>query len=232
MKRVTKVSAMGFAGVLLAGTVLYSPAADATQLACTSYITLAGGNGNVLDSALTSGVCVRTVDATFGTFNFGNIPTGGSVAFNLTNFGTPLVGYHGISFSDNFVASTNYALAYGVEISAGSNLFANLDGDFTQNNGTSTLTVTTTEAASSGSVDWTKVGATGSGPDQLNYSPGEPLLLVTDSLSDGGSVSAISNNAVENGAVSTVEPTSLALLGTAFIGVGTLRFRKKVSRAA
>ncbi len=224
----TTGSTIGFGAALLLGCALCSTASIASPITCTKTLVLPGGNGFEADTALTAGVCVQTVDALFGNFDISALPAGGSVEFNLTNFGTPAVGYHGISFNDNYAAGNTYTADYSVKILTGSNLFKELDGDFTQNDGTSTLTTGTSQAGV-GSIDWTKVGASGTGPDMITYSPGFAELNVTNTLVDSGSVSAISDNAIENApiAMKVPEPASMAVLAVACFGFAALRRRKQ-----
>jgi hypothetical protein len=231
MRRTTLGSSIGLGAVLLVGTALCGTAAQASPITCKSTVVLAGGDGYVLDSKLGAGVCVQTVDAVFGDFKISDLPKGGRVAFNVTNFGTPLVGYHGISFNDNFVAGDTYTADYSVEILSGKNLFKEINGDFTQDDGTSTLLTTTTEAGK-GSVDWTKTGASGTGPDMINFKPGFTELDVTNKLIDGGSVTAVANDAIENAPVAIKvgsaipEPASMAVLAAACFGFAAIRRRK------
>lgn len=211
---------------------LVTGAAVAAPIVCTSTIVLSGaGNGFEADSSLGAGVCVQTLDAVFGNFNLADLPAGGSVDFNVTNVGSPAVAYHGISFNDNYTSGLTYTLGYSVEILTGSNLFNNLDSDFTQTNGTSTLKVTSTEAGM-GSIDWTKVGAVGSGPNLITYTPGFTRLDITDVLTDGGAVSAITNNVIENKPVTVFEPQSAAILVSGMAGLILLRRKQKQSVAA
>jgi hypothetical protein len=230
MTNIRAGSAISFGAVLLLGSALCGTAAQAAPIVCKSTIVLPGGDGYVLDSRLTAGVCVQTVDAVFGDFAISDLPSGGRVAFNLTNFGKPEVGYHGISFNDNFAAGSTYTADYAVEIRSGTNLFKELDGDFTQNNGTSTLVTKVTEA-DAGSIDWSKVDAAGTGPDMLTFKPGFAELNVTNTLTDAGSVSAISDDAIENKPVpiAVPEPASMAVLAAACFGFAVLRRSKSTS---
>jgi len=218
---------LGLCTASCAALGLYSTPALAGPLTCTSTIVLSGaGNGFEADSSLGTGVCVQTADATFGNFNLAGLPAGGSVDFNVTNVGAPAVAYHGISFNDNFAAGTTYTMSYAVEITQGSNLFDELNADFTQTNGTSSLNTTTSQAGT-GSIDFTKVGTQANGPDEKQYSPGFRVLDVKDVLVDGGSVSAISNDAIENKQVDIFEPQSAAVLLTGMAGVIFLSRRKR-----
>jgi hypothetical protein len=218
MQRVTLVKTTILGTTLFLGMGLYGGVAYAQPIGCTSTITLAGGNGFVNDSSLTAGVCVQTADAIFGAFNIADLPAGGRVAFNTTNVGSPAVGNHGIAFNENFNPGTTYTMDYSVEIGLGTNTFVSLNGDFTQNSGTSTLIKTTTPTGT-GSIDWTKVASVGSGPDLVTYSPGATELAIVDTLTDNGSITSVSNDLIENKAVTVSEPATIALLGTGLLSL-------------
>ncbi len=212
------------AGSLILSTAILSSAAQATPIICSSTIVLAGGNGYVLDSALTPGVCVQTSAALFGGFGIAGLPAGGGVSFNFTTFGTPLAGYQGISFNDNYAAGHSYTASYAVDMLAGPALFMNVDGDFTQNRGVSTL-ITTTVEAGTGSIVWKKTGASGSGPDEIDFAPGYTQLHVTNTLTDNGSVSAISNTLMLD-IIPVPEPLSASLFAAGLLGLGLLRRKR------
>lgn len=103
---------------------------------CTSTITLPGGNGFVDDNLLTPGVCVQTLDVTFGAFAIGGLPADGRAGFNTTNIGSPLVAQHTVSFNDNFQPLATYTMSYTAAILSGPSVFKSLNSDFTQTDGT------------------------------------------------------------------------------------------------
>jgi hypothetical protein len=227
MSKATAGSAIGFGAVLLLGTILNSGAANAVPT-CTSTITLPGGSGIVEDSSIITGVCVQTLDTLWGDFNISDLPIGGNIGFNLTNSGSPLVAHHGISFNDNYSASTTYDVSFAVTVNYGTNLLADLDSDFTQATGTSTL-VTTSIPAGTGTINISKTGSGGSGPDSISYNPNVEAITVSDMLTDGGADSAILSTVIESGPANVPEPTSMAILGTAVLGVGLVHRRRKLA---
>jgi hypothetical protein len=222
-------SVVSFGAMLLIGTALSSGAANAGTITCSNTITLVGGNGFVQDSSITAGTCVQTLDKLFGNFSISDLPAGGNIGFNVTNSGSPIVAHHGVAFNNNFPQNSvnqTFTASYAVAVSGSTDLIKELDADFTQSNGTSNLQTVTTELGV-GSIDIQKTGSTGTGPDQINYSLGVVQLDVTNTLTDNGSISSILNTVVENApAVGVPEPTSIALLGAAVVGLGTIRRRK------
>jgi hypothetical protein len=151
-----------------------------------------------------------------------------AIGVNLTNSGTPLVAHHGISFNDNYVATTTYDVSFAVEVNSGTNLLANLDSDFTQATGTSTL-VTTSIPAGTGTIDISKTGSIASGPDSITYSPNIQAITVSDMLPDGGADLAILSTVIVSGPAKVPEPTSMDILGTAVFGLGLVCRRRKVA---
>ena len=127
-----------------------------------------------------------------------------------------LVAHHGISFNDNYAASTTYDVSFAVTVNYGTNLLADLDSDFTQATGTSTL-VTTSIPAGTGTINISKTGSGGSGPDSISYNPNVEAITVSDMLTDGGADLAILSTVIESGPANVPEPTSMAILVQRFL---------------
>ncbi len=231
---------LGIAGAGLAALIGNQAMAIPT---CTTTLVATGGSGAFADSDLGTGVCVQAEDKLFGTFNFGNLPGtgaggGGTVSFSFTSPGG--VDNHNITFTNPLLASTTYNFGYEVAVITtppfpSGNSITNLLADILQTTSTTatTLLKTTTPPGTSGSINLSKTGITETGPNEINYAVGTVTdLNVAEALTTGtgANTTGTENTIIENIQLSSVpEPTSMALLGSALVGFGVFRRRRKTS---
>jgi hypothetical protein len=212
MKRLV-VTAVSAAALLVA--------AQANATPCSSTIMFPSGNGSELFSALGPGVCVLAQDKLFSNFNFGNLPTGGTVSFQLQ----VLAGRdnHNVTFTDQYAARTTYT-GFGFTITSEGPPISEVLADFPQTTGGPTTFVETTTPAGAGSIDLSKTANSPSGPYKIDYDPGALSLIVSEVFTVGvdSNATAIQDTFVQQ----APEPASLGLLGAALLGFGLAHCRR------
>jgi hypothetical protein len=195
---------------------------------------LPGGNGTILDSAITAGVCVQSQDKLFGNFNLAGLPQPGSITFGFMTVSG--VDQHTITFSDPFMPNNTYTNSFEVQVLNTNDFISQLRADITQTQGGPTTLMQNTTPAGSAMIDLSKSGnvVTGNFIDNFTAADNVTDLVVASTLTTGpnSDTSAILNTIIQAVPIPKLGTlSSLGLLVVAFVGMRLVRGRNNLSSA-
>jgi hypothetical protein len=224
-----------YSRVMLAAAIVAGLGFGAAQAApvCSTTIDLGpSGAGVVLWSSLSSGTCIKTADKIYGTFTSVNLPSDTVLVFNLNNVGS--LEHQQLSFAASYNAGTTYNWGYEVMVNSAvavpGTIITSLDADFTQtaSNGTSILDKSVSPTGDA-NIHEEKIGAIVQPGSVLmtNFGPGVTDLVINETLTDNGTISAVTNTVTEFIPGRNIpEPASLFMVAAALGGFGFARRKK------
>jgi hypothetical protein len=222
----------GLVASLLSGQASAAPT-------CTSTITITTITSEA-DSTLGAGVCVAAGDKIFGNFNFSTLnQTGGSVLFTPPSpLTTPFIGNYELTFTNLTLANTTVS-NFGFEVAVTTpavSLIDDLEKDLTLAATpiiTAAATATLTGTVNVPQIPLLGISCTRTVNPTTSTCPGAEFfgpvadVIVRNTLITGPNtnVSAVFDTISEI-RVTTPEPASLALLGSAVLGLGWFTRRR------